>query len=199
MSLSEKSFSSFMQDADDENPNVHDVYNTDRNDKKDKTTLSTTTTVSPLQHFSILASLEKIFSSLSPTERNELFANYNTNFTQLTTYIQDLSGHDVDWQKYLLYECMVEEQCHHQPPLILDMLYQRNILWNHTFFQSFQKQFQEQDDFIEQPPMIEEGLFECRKCKSRQTFSFSKQTRRADEGTTVFVRCSQCQFTYKMN
>lgn len=37
-----------------------------------------------------------------------------------------------------------------------------------------------------------EGLFKCRKCGSHQTDNYSMQTRSADEGMTVFVRCLNC-------
>ncbi|NDF99366.1 MAG: transcription factor S, partial [Chitinophagia bacterium] len=36
------------------------------------------------------------------------------------------------------------------------------------------------------------------RCHSKRTFSFSKQTRRSDESSTVFVRCAMCHHTYRM-
>lgn len=40
---------------------------------------------------------------------------------------------------------------------------------------------------------LEDGMFECTKCKSRKIFTTSKQTRRSDEATTVFATCSECK------
>jgi len=149
--------------------------------------------------FDVSIYLEKLFGTLSDKERQELFQQYDTNYEKLIMWLADICGHEMEWQKYVMYELLTEIQCHHQPSLLLEMMSQKHILWNHNHFTSIQSRFQEQDDFIENPGEIEEGLFECRKCKSRRTFSFSKQTRRSDEGTTVFVRCAECQTTFKMN
>lgn len=46
-------------------------------------------------------------------------------------------------------------------------------------------------DALTQPPEVEEGLYEC-KCGSRKTISISVQTRSADEGMTVKIRCVTC-------
>lgn len=50
---------------------------------------------------------------------------------------------------------------------------------------------QEQQNFLENPFEVDEGVIEC-KCGSRRTISFSKQTRCGDEGTTVFAKCVDC-------
>jgi len=50
---------------------------------------------------------------------------------------------------------------------------------------------EEQQNFIENPFEVEEGVLEC-KCGSRKTISFSKQIRSGDEGTTVFAKCVDC-------
>jgi len=51
---------------------------------------------------------------------------------------------------------------------------------------------QEQDEFLINPFEVKEGLFICGRCGSNKTFSYPKQTRAADEGTTVFVECFSC-------
>jgi DNA-directed RNA polymerase subunit M/transcription elongation factor TFIIS len=45
---------------------------------------------------------------------------------------------------------------------------------------------------IETPVMSEEGVFECRKCKSKKTHSFQAQTRSMDEASTTFITCLKC-------
>lgn len=47
-------------------------------------------------------------------------------------------------------------------------------------------------DFLE-CPQVEEGMFQCSKCKSKKIFTMSKQTRSGDEAITVFARCSECK------
>lgn len=56
----------------------------------------------------------------------------------------------------------------------------------------------EEDDFMQNPISVEEGVNVCHKCGSKKTISYSKQTRAADEGTTVFVICIQCNNKWKM-
>ena len=50
----------------------------------------------------------------------------------------------------------------------------------------------ETDAFLENEIEVEEGALECPRCKSRKTFSYTKQVRSADEGTSVFARCYNC-------
>lgn len=46
---------------------------------------------------------------------------------------------------------------------------------------------------------VAEGVYTCPKCKGKETFSVSKQTRSADEPETVKVICTNCQnsWTFK--
>ena len=68
----------------------------------------------------------------------------------------------------------------------------------HSNFDKIQKCLLEEQDFIENPPVVEEGVIECGKCKSKRTFSFNKQTRSGDEAVTVFVRCANCGYQFRM-
>lgn len=44
---------------------------------------------------------------------------------------------------------------------------------------------------------VPEGLFQCRKCKSKKTRYYQMQTRSADEPMTTFVTCLQCSTRWK--
>lgn len=48
-------------------------------------------------------------------------------------------------------------------------------------------------------PEVEDGMFECKKCKSKKILTMSKQVRRADEPTTVFAKCSHCKYSWVVN
>ena len=48
-------------------------------------------------------------------------------------------------------------------------------------FRTAMKRISEHDRFAGSESTVEEGIFECRRCSSRKTYSFSKQTRSADE------------------
>ena len=47
---------------------------------------------------------------------------------------------------------------------------------------------------------IEDGVHQCHKCGKWKTFSTHLQTRSADEGTTVFVKCAdkKCGVMWKI-
>lgn len=44
---------------------------------------------------------------------------------------------------------------------------------------------------------VPEGLFQCRKCKSKKTRYYQMQTRSADEPMTTYVTCLQCSTRWK--
>ena len=50
----------------------------------------------------------------------------------------------------------------------------------------------EQDNFIENPFEIEEGVLEC-KCGSKRVFSYQKQSRSADEPMSTYATCVACK------
>lgn len=100
--------------------------------------------------------------------------------------------------EYLLFEVATEFMFCHTLPQVMEQVKKKEIGWNHPNFEAIRCDFQEQDDFLENPPQVEEGVLECKRCHSRRTFSFSKQTRRSDESATVFIRCSNCDYMYRI-
>lgn len=63
--------------------------------------------------------------------------------------------------------------------------------WYHSSFNEVTDKMQEQDDFIENPFEVEEGVFECR-CGSRRVYSYQKMCRGADEPMSSFAQCVAC-------
>lgn len=65
----------------------------------------------------------------------------------------------------------------------------------------FDKYAKEEDEYLNflECPVVDEGMFQCGKCKSKKIFTMSKQTRSGDEATTVFARCSQCKNGWILN
>jgi len=103
-----------------------------------------------------------------------------------------------DNMEYLAYETATEFMYCNNIHQVVEQLQKKNVAWNHPNFDSIREDFAEQDDFLENPPQVEEGVMECKRCHSKRTFSFSKQTRRSDESATVFIRCSNCSYMYRM-
>lgn len=46
---------------------------------------------------------------------------------------------------------------------------------------------------------VEEGIYECGKCKSRKTKHYSLQLRRSDEPSTIFITCLSCGEKWKQS
>ena len=79
----------------------------------------------------------------------------------------------------------------HRP--IDKVLSQEKFGWNHEDFSEIIFKQREQDDFIVNPFEVEEGVLTCPKCSKSRTFSYSKQTRSADEPMTTFATCMNCR------
>ena len=66
------------------------------------------------------------------------------------------------------------------------------IGWNHRSFHAMSQRIAEQNEFIENPFEVEEGVHTCQKCGSKRVFSYNRQVRGGDEGTGVFCECVAC-------
>jgi transcription elongation factor S-II len=71
--------------------------------------------------------------------------------------------------------------------------------WKHLAFKEMQNMLDEQNDFIENPFAVEEGVLECKArdkngvvCGSKRVFSYQRQIRSADEPMTTFASCCNC-------
>lgn len=70
-------------------------------------------------------------------------------------------------------------------------------LFENIHFKSkcFQKYIKEEEEYLNflNCPEVDEGIYQCNKCKSKKIYKFSKQTRAGDESTTVFAMCTSCK------
>ena len=82
---------------------------------------------------------------------------------------------------------------------ILSEIKEGNINWEHSECQEYIKEQEEEDDFLENPFEIEEGVLECGKCHSKRVYSYSKQDRAGDEATSVFAYCINCKSKWRAN
>lgn len=88
---------------------------------------------------------------------------------------------------------------------ILSNIKSKKIGWNHKNFDTFSNSIKEQNDFIMNPFEIEEGVFTCKSinpenglfCGSKRVFSYSKQDRSCDEGTSVYAQCFVCKSKWR--
>lgn len=76
--------------------------------------------------------------------------------------------------------------------------------WEHHKFSEMKISMEEQDNFIENPFEVAEGVLECNKilqngqrCGSKRVFYYQRQVRSADEPMTTFANCCACGAKWK--
>jgi len=132
-----------------------------------------------------------------PSRIGRLLFKKSANRNRWMAYMKTITE-DKEWLMYLFYEVGTEFLFQANLNQVMDLVQKKEIGWDHPNLETLRGEFREQDDFFENPPQVEEGVMECKRCKSRRTFSFSKQTRRSDESATVFIRCSNCDYMYRI-
>lgn len=80
---------------------------------------------------------------------------------------------------------------------LLNKLKHRDLIWSSDIFSEEKAKIEEENDFMVNPYVMSEGVLKCRKCECKFIFSFTKQTRSADEPMTTFARCSNCGHRWK--
>lgn len=123
----------------------------------------------------------------------------------LKKYQKIYKNDDQRFTKFLLYEIvsMICDEKDGSPrktvTSILEKEYRSpSLLFDHTVFTHIKQMLEEETKFLDNPIVVEDGVVECRKCKSLKTISFAKQTRGSDEGTSVFVTCVMCHHKFRL-
>jgi DNA-directed RNA polymerase subunit M/transcription elongation factor TFIIS len=119
--------------------------------------------------------------------RNEI------NREKMKTFLDSISKNP-ETQTFILYEAF----CHEGISDVREILKTRQFMFSHRDFTDIHNLVKEQEDFLNNPVQVEDGVIECHRCKSHKTFSYAKQTRASDEGTTVFVTCAECKFQFRL-
>jgi len=95
--------------------------------------------------------------------------------------------------KDVLYECIYLLTLGEKTADVLKQIKTGKMGWNNPDFDVVAFQQKEQDDFTISPFQVEEGVLKCPKCGGCKSFSYSKQTRSADEPMTTFATCVACK------
>lgn len=122
-----------------------------------------------------------------------LVVKVEKNLNILEKAIYGKSGDDENAYKDLVYEAVCEIASGKKLPAILESIKGGKNGWNHPDFDETRFRQQEQDEFIINPFEVEEGVLKCGKCGNSRTFSYTKQTRSADEPMTTFATCMTCK------
>lgn len=104
--------------------------------------------------------------------------------------------------KNLLYESigfLTQDKSQESLKTLITQIHNKKFGWNNPAYLDYYNKLNEIDIFNTTPFEIEEGVLQCFKCNSKKTFSFQKQTRSADEGSTTFAQCAKCKHKWKHN
>lgn len=93
----------------------------------------------------------------------------------------------------MLYECLCLLDRGETTAAVLSQIKSGKMGWRNPEFDDISFQQKEQDDFTISPFQVEEGVLKCPKCGGCKSFSYSKQTRSADEPMTTFATCVNCK------
>lgn len=93
----------------------------------------------------------------------------------------------------VVYECLYLLDKGEKVADVLAQIKTGKMFWNNPDFEEVAFKQKEQDDFTISPFQVEEGVLKCPKCSGCKTFSYSKQTRSADEPMTTFATCAGCK------
>ena len=83
---------------------------------------------------------------------------------------------------------------------ILNLVKNNRINFSAEFYEPYREEIKKELKKSQLSVEVVEGLFECPKCKGKETESYSVQLRRADEPPTVFIECinKRCKHKWRM-
>jgi DNA-directed RNA polymerase subunit M/transcription elongation factor TFIIS len=83
---------------------------------------------------------------------------------------------------------------------ILSLVKNNQINFSADFYEPYREEIKKELKKSQLSVEVIEGLFECPKCKGKETESYSVQLRRADEPPTVFIECinKRCKHKWRM-
>jgi len=152
--------------------------------------------------YSLSPSASPSLSSISQSDIEKLSEIENVIYSSLTENEGDESeskeGELESAYKLLIYQFCGDILSGSSLDTVRELVKAGKTGWNHPTFDDIRFKREEQDNFIENPFEVEEGVLECGKCGSMRVFSFTKQTRSADEPMTTFAECIACgkKWTY---
>jgi len=114
------------------------------------------------------------------------------NIKKIEQIIWEKSDKDNKIYNKLLYEITGDIISNVKVDEIYSMIENNLLDWNHPKFKEYKIEMEEENLFIENPIEVEEGVLQC-VCGSNKVFSFSRQTRGADEPMTTFAECVECK------
>lgn len=115
-------------------------------------------------------------------------------------HVSKTRPYSIDKYKNFVYEIAILLQNRTKFDCIVKMIDSDKFGWGNENFQQISYLIEEQNNFIKNPFEVEEGIFECKAyiketgkiCGSKRVYSYAKQDRSSDEGTSVYATCMSC-------
>lgn len=133
---------------------------------------------------SIRTAGKKVISTVLKNEKNISIVEKN---------IYEKVGSDEEKYKEVIFSVVLDIKNGKKLQDIISSIKSEKYIWGRDEFEDTRFKVQEQDDFIINPFEVEEGVLTCTKCGNSRTFSYTKQTRSADEPMTTFATCMTCK------
>lgn len=142
---------------------------------------------------------KKALSVYLKSETNINIIENNIYKISLIKGVEDNSESTLDDNLYLkrVYQVIEDIKTTKNLKEVVSNIKSLKVDWNHDFFKEIRKQQDEQDEFIVNPFQVEEGVVQCKKCKSFRVLSFQKQDRSSDEPMTTYCSCTNCNSQWK--
>lgn len=99
-------------------------------------------------------------------------------------------------QKQIVYQVLFDISRGKDFETLINDIKKTNIYSRNHIFEPAIKANEEIQFYLENPLECEKGVLKCGKCGSDRTWTATKQVRSADEGTSVFAKCSICKNTW---
>lgn len=70
--------------------------------------------------------------------------------------------------------------------------------WNSTRYDALREKDKQEKDLLSRGIEVQEGEYQCKRCKSKRCIYYQMQTRSGDEGFTSFFQCTECSNRWRM-
>ncbi len=125
----------------------------------------------------------------------KMFVKSEKNVGIIEKAIYQSSQNELEY-KDIVYEVLILAKQGCKLVEIVDKIKSKKMGWGNDHFDNVALKKKEQDDFTISPFQVEEGVLQCPRCKGCKSFSYSKQTRSADEPMTTFATCFHCKYRW---
>lgn len=122
-----------------------------------------------------------------------MYLDIPKNITIIESIVYKKTGDDVVRYNNLIYQVVGHIVSGIKLSALMYNLKNNKFEWDDVIYDDHKIRQNEEDDFIENPFQVEEGVLECYKCGSKRTISYTKQTRSADEPASVIATCINCK------